>query len=116
MVCHLLATPKVIIITFWLEMIYFTKLELSNIFFVDGRLRQACDHVSLTVKNKFDESEIEFESDKVTSEGAVSDKVNICILAQLLQIYSLYETHQNAELVSHGSVEQIQNDCSRCPP
>lgn len=81
-----------------------------------NRLRQACDHVSLTVKNKFDESEIEFESETVTSEGAVSDKVSICILAQLLQVYSLYETHQNAELVSHGSVEQIQDDCSRCPP
>ena len=90
MVCHLLATPKVIIITFWLETIYFTKLQLSNIFLSMNRLRQACDHVSLTVKNKFDESEIEFESETVTSEGAVSDKVSICILAQLLQDIHYY--------------------------
>ena len=58
--------------------------ELSNpdlIFLVViNRLRQACDHVSLTVKNRFDDSEIEAGDATATSDGAVSDKVNICIL------------------------------------
>lgn len=91
--------------------------ELSNPIFlvVMNRLRQACDHVSLTVKNRFDDSEIEAGDATATSDGAVSDKVNICILEFNFHACIHELKLINATLVSHGSIEQIQNYRSRCP-